>query len=188
VEEGSSDQLASFQGNHMIVTGNRSYLHSDSEISALDRGRYLQLARERKSISRQQAALAKKAKSLAGKSGTEAEREAIKKQLVDLGKRLDEATQAMDQCLLWKVPSIWPHCVILSGDTLVLGGSSEVAGLPVATGKLGWKLPVPGIAYGLAAADDAVFVSTDSGAVLCLRSPSASEPSAPSNASTTSRP
>jgi outer membrane protein assembly factor BamB len=188
VEEGSSDQLASFQGNHMIITGNRSYLHSDSEISALDRGRYLQLARERKSISRQQAALAKKAKSLAGKSGTEAEREAIKKQLADLGKRLDEATQAMDQCLLWKVPSIWPHCVILSGDTLILGGSSEVAGLPADSGKMGWKLPVPGMAYGLAAADDAVFVSTDRGAVLCLRSPSASEPSASSNASTSSRP
>ena len=108
--------------------------------------------------------------------------------MADLGKRLDEATQAMDQCLLWKVPSIWPHCVILSGDTLILGGFSEVAGLPVATGKLGWKIPVPGIAYGLAAADDAVFVSTDRGAVLCLRSPSASEPFAPSNASTSSRP
>jgi outer membrane protein assembly factor BamB len=188
VEEGSSDQLASFQGNHMIVTGNRSYLHSDTEISALDRGRYLQLARERKSISSQQAALAKKAKSLAGKPGTEAEREALKKQLADLGQRLDEATQAMDQCLLWKVPSTWPHSVILAGDSLILGGSSEVAGLPTASGKLAWKLPVPGIAYGLAAADDAVFVSTDRGAVLCLRSPSASEPPTSSNASTSSRP
>ena len=188
VEEGSSDQLASFQGNHMIVTGNRSYLHSDTEISALDRGRYLQLARERKSISSQQAALAKKAKSLAGKPGTEAEREALKKQLADLGQRLDDATQAMDQCLLWKVPSTWPHSVILAGDSLILGGSSEVAGLPTASGKLAWKLPVPGIAYGLAAADDAVFVSTDRGAVLCLRSPSASEPPTSSNASTSSRP
>ena len=188
VEEGSSDQLASFQGNHMIVTGNRSYLHSDTEISALDRGRYLQLARERKSISSQQAALAKKAKSLAGKPGTEAEREALKKQLADLGQRLDDATLAMDQCLLWKVPSTWPHSVILAGDSLILGGSSEVAGLPTASGKLAWKLPVPGIAYGLAAADDAVFVSTDRGAVLCLRSPSASEPSTSSNVSTSSRP
>ena len=34
--------------------GDRSYLHSDTELSALDRGRYLQLARDRKSISRQQ--------------------------------------------------------------------------------------------------------------------------------------
>jgi len=172
VEDGKSDQLATFQGNHMIVTGDRSYLHSDTEISALDRGRYLQLARERKSISGRQAALAKKAKALAGKSGTEAEREDLKRQLTELGQRLDETTRAMDQCLLWKVPSTWPHGVILAGDTLVLGGSGEVAGMPAASGKVGWRLPVPGIAYGLAAADDAVFVSTDQGAILCLRAPS----------------
>lgn len=172
VEEGGSDQLASFQGNHMIVTGDRSYLHSDTEISALDRGRYLRLARERKSISGRQAALAKKAKTLAGKPGSETEREELKRQLADLGQRLDETTRAMDQCLLWKAPSTWPHGVILAGDTLVLGGSGEVAGLPAASGKVGWRLPVPGIAYGLAAADDAVFVSTDQGAILCLRAPS----------------
>jgi outer membrane protein assembly factor BamB len=188
VEEGSSDQLASFQGNHMIVTGNRSYLHSDSEISALDRGRYLQLARERKSISAQQAALAKKVKALGNKPGVDEERAQLKKQLADLGKRLDEATQAMDQCLLWKVPSTWPHEVILAGDTLILGGSGEVVGLPAASGKLGWKLPVPGIAYGLAAADDAVFVSTDHGAILCLRSPSATQPTSPTRTSDSFRP
>ena len=32
----------------MIVTPTRSYLHSDTEITALDRARYLELARERK--------------------------------------------------------------------------------------------------------------------------------------------
>lgn len=186
VEEGASDQLATFQGNHMIVTGNRSYLHSDTEISALDRGRYLQLARERKSISGQQAALAKKAKALAGKPGTEGERETIKSQLAELGRRLDDTTRAMDQCLLWKVPSSWPHGVILAGDTLILGGTGEVVGMPAASGKVGWKVPVPGIAYGLAAADDAVFVSTDHGSILCLRAPSASESPSPSTPSPSS--
>jgi len=173
VEDGKSDQLATFQGNHMIVTGDRSYLHSDTEISALDRGRYLQLARDRKSLSARQTALAKKAKALAAMAFVaESERDDLKLQLAEVGQRLDETTRAMDQCLLWKVPSTWPHGVILAGDTLVLGGSGEVAGLPAASGKVAWKLPVPGIAYGLAAADDAVFVSTDQGAILCLRAPS----------------
>lgn len=180
VEEGSSDQLASFQGNHMIVTGDRSYLHSDTEISALDRGRYLNLARERKSLSARQAALAKKSKALAALAFVaESERDDLKRQLAELGQRLDETTRAMDQCLLWKVPSTWPHGVILAGDTLVLGGSGEVAGLPAASGKVGWRLPVPGIAYGLAAADDAVFVSTDQGAILCLRAPSGTSTATP---------
>ncbi|MFM7103179.1 MAG: PQQ-binding-like beta-propeller repeat protein, partial [Verrucomicrobiota bacterium] len=37
VEEGRSDQLATFAGNHLIVTPTRSFLHSDAGLSALDR-------------------------------------------------------------------------------------------------------------------------------------------------------
>jgi len=68
VEEGGGDQLATFQGNHMVVTATRSYLHSDTEVTALDRARYLELARERRRLTTEQAALAKKLKQ-SGKKG-----------------------------------------------------------------------------------------------------------------------
>jgi outer membrane protein assembly factor BamB len=46
VPEGGTDQLATFAGAHLIVTTNRSYLHSERELSTLDRARYLQLGGE----------------------------------------------------------------------------------------------------------------------------------------------
>jgi outer membrane protein assembly factor BamB len=169
VEEGRSDQLASFQGNHMIVTATRSFLHSDTELTALDRARYLELARERKQLGTQQAAINKKLKALGNKAANEAERDSLKAQLGDIGQRIDAATQGMDQCQLWRAPSTWQHCLILAGNTLVAGGTDEVAGLDSTNGSVAWRQSVRGRAYGIAAADGAVFVSTDQGTIHCLR-------------------
>ena len=183
VEDSSSDQLATFQGNQMIVVGDRSYLHSDTELSALDRKRYLEFARERKRLSSRQTALGKKLKALGTKPESAPERDALKSQLTELGQGLDRATLGMDQCLLWKVRSTWQECVILSGETLIAGGRNEVVGITTANGAVTWRQPVRGIAYGLAAADGAIFVSTDSGTIHCLRpsrqTASASDPSKP---------
>lgn len=169
VEEGRSDQLASFQGNHMIVTPQRSYLHSDTEITALDRARYLELARERRRWVQQQGELNKKLKALIKKEGAEVDKTQIQKELAEVGRRIDVATEGMDHCQLWKVNSTWPYCLILAGETLVLGGRDEVAGVQVSDGKVIWKKPVQGRAYGIAAANGAIVVSTDQGSLHCFR-------------------
>lgn len=169
VEEGHRDQLATFQGNHMIVTPTRSYLHSDTEISALDRGRFLELAREKKRLSGEQGTLAKKLKALEKKGGEGGEREAIKSQLAAIGKKIDEATQGMDQCQLWHSASSWPNSLILGGDMLVAGGKDQIAAVNAKDGTVAWTQSVQGSAYGLATARGALVVSTDSGTVHCFR-------------------
>ena len=169
VEEGQRDQLATFQGNHMIVTATRSFLHSDHELTALDRARFLELARERKRLAKEQGNLVRKLKTLEKKAGTEADREAAKLQLADLGKRIDEATQGMDHCQVWRADSTWPNCLILGGDMLLAGGRDEVAALRSRDGSVAWKQAVHGRAYGLATANGLVFVSTDEGTIHCLR-------------------
>lgn len=164
VEEGASDQLATFQGNRMIVTPTRSYLQSDSEVTALDRGRYLELARQRRRLAGEQASLGKRLKQ-AGKKAGEASADEIKALLMEVGKKMDEATTAMDRCQVWKAATGWPHAMVLAGDTLVLGGRNEVAGLRVADGAVAWRVAVDGVAHGLAASEGALYVSTDTGAV-----------------------
>ncbi len=49
---GSRDQLATFAGNQIVVTPKMSYLHTDTELTALDRSRYLALCDERNRLSR----------------------------------------------------------------------------------------------------------------------------------------
>lgn len=115
VEEGQSDQLATFQGNHMIVTADRSYLHSDTELSALDRARYLAMARERKALSTRQSEITKQLRKLGNAPAAAAERDRLKEDLAGIGREIDARTAAMESCILWKIPCRWPVSLVLAG-------------------------------------------------------------------------
>lgn len=169
VDEGQSDQLATFQGNHMIVTPSRSYLHSDTELSALDRARYLELSRERKKLSQRQSAIVKQMRKLPDIAEFAAERDQLKGELTALGPKIDAATQGMENCLLWKVPCQWPNSLVLAGDTAVAGGEDAIAAFNGKDGSVAWTRPVRGHAYGVAVSDGALFVSTDTGTIHCFR-------------------
>lgn len=170
VEEGQKDQLASFQGNHMIVTPTRSYLHSDTELSALDRARYLDLSRQRRELASRQSRLARELRDLTRKEeDTTAAQARIKDQLTGIGLQLDAATAALETCVLWRSPCEHPLELILAGDSLVAGGEGEVAVFDTERGSVRWRHPVAGNAYGLAAVRGTLFVSTDDGVIHCLR-------------------
>ncbi|MBX3731856.1 MAG: PQQ-like beta-propeller repeat protein [Verrucomicrobiae bacterium] len=172
VEEGQSDQLATFQGNHMIVTADRSYLHSDTELSALDRARYLAMARERKALSTRQSEITKQLRKLGNAPAAAAERDRLKEDLAGIGREIDARTAAMESCILWKIPCRWPVSLVLAGETLVAGGETEVAAFQVSDGKRLWIQPMAGTVHGIAAAEGALYVSTDAGTIHCLRAPS----------------
>ena len=70
---------------------------------------------------------------------------------------------------LWAVPCTCPFTVILTGGTLVAGGANEVAAFNAADGAKVWAAPVSGRAYGIAAGNGALYVSTDTGAIHCFR-------------------
>lgn len=171
VEEDRKDQLATFQGNHMIVTPNRSFLHSDTELSALDRARYLDLARQRKSMTTHQGQLVKRLRGLEKQTGKEAAQQSIKEELAELGKKIDGATEGMQQCVLWRRDSQWPLSLILAGQALVVGGDREIAAFDAERGAPLWKQTVKGYAYSLAAAQGTLLVSTDEGIIHAFRAP-----------------
>ena len=171
IEDGQKDQLATFQGNHVIVTTNRSFLHSDTELSALDRARYLKLARHRKELAVQQGQLTKELRALAKKTGSEPAQQKLKDQLAVLGGQIDEATDGIQKCTLWRAECRWPLGLVLARGTLVVGGHNEIAAFDSEGGTLRWKHPVTGDAYGLGIADGALLVSTDEGVIHCLRAP-----------------
>ncbi|NIA16146.1 MAG: PQQ-binding-like beta-propeller repeat protein, partial [Nitrospiraceae bacterium] len=61
-----------------------------------------------------------------------------------------------------------PYDLILAGDVLFAGGNDEVVGYAVSSGKQLCSRSVPGRALGLAVAGGALYVSTDTGQILCL--------------------
>ena len=163
----AADQLATFAGNHMIVTPTRSFLHADDELSALNRARYLDLARERKAALAQRDQWRKELER-ATKAANAAAADRAKAALVDVGATLDRLSRAMSDCVLWRSECRHPLSLVLAGDVLYAGGRDSVAAYSTTDGAKSWSAPVTGQALGLAVADGRLFVSTDEGAIHCF--------------------
>ena len=50
----TTETIATFGGLRMVVKGRMAYMQSERELTALDRGRYLVLSKERKALNRRQ--------------------------------------------------------------------------------------------------------------------------------------
>ena len=164
VESNQSDQLATFKGNHMIVTPSRSFLQSDTDLSALDRSRYLDLARKRRPLKSRLGKLQDELKKV--KAG-ERQRQ-ILKDAGKLGKQLDEVQSAMQECFAWRVPSSQPLSIVLAGQTLITGGHNEVAAYSAKDGSQLWQARADGEVFGLAVADGRLYASTSKGVIHCF--------------------
>ena len=163
VESNQSDQLATFKGNHMIVTPSRSFLQSDTDLSALDRSRYLDLARKRRPLKSRLGKLQDELKKV--KAG-ERQRQ-ILKEAGKLGKQLDEVQSAMQECFAWRVPSSQSLSMVLAGQTLITGGHNEVAAYSAKDGSQLWRAGADGEVFGLAVADGRLYTSTSKGVIHC---------------------
>ena len=163
VESNQSDQLATFKGNHMIVTPSRSFLQSDTDLSALDRSRYLDLARKRRPLKSRLGKLQDELKKV--KAG-ERQRQ-ILKEAGKLGKQLDDVQSAMQECFAWRVPSSQPLSMVLAGQTLITGGHNEVVAYSAKDGSQLWRARAEGEVFGLAVADGRLYTSTSKGVIHC---------------------
>ncbi len=84
-------------------------------------------------------------------------------------RRLDELEKKLEACLLWKrMPGMPSYSFILAGDVLFSGRDGEVVAISIEDGKEVWSGQVSGKAYGLAAAQGRLFVSTDKGKIYCF--------------------
>ena len=164
----SKDIFATFAGNHMIVSGKKSYLHADKELSVLDRERYLKLEGERKQVAAKRDKLGKQVAQLRKQKSLELPN--VQEQLIAAGRRLDEISTGMKDCFLWRVDCAQPHALILSSQTLFAGGNGEVAAYSVVDGKQVWAASVNGTALGLAVAHGKLLVSTEKGTIYCFTS------------------
>ncbi len=164
VQSNEADQLATFKGNHMIVTPSRSFLQSDTELSALNRSRYLDLARKRRPLKSRLAKLQDELKKVKAAD----RRKQILTEAAQLGKQLDEVQTGMQECFAWRVPSSQPLSMVLAGQTLITGGHNEVVAHSAKDGKLQWQGKVDGEVFGLAVADGRMYASTSKGVIHCF--------------------
>jgi outer membrane protein assembly factor BamB len=176
---GQQDVLASFNGNHMIVSRPYSYLHSGKELSALDREQYVELYGQRTTVGQQRKELEKKLKELKEKEQDAAPEDELAKlaaEIESLDAQLKSLTEQMAACVKWVTPCECPLSLILAGNSLVAGGEGKVVAYDAGTGAIEWQRFVPGKVYGLAVAQGRLFVSTDEGTIHCFADPAADAP------------
>lgn len=77
---------------------------------------------------------------------------------------------------LWIVPSEWPYALVSADQTLFAGGRDEVVALNARDGRVVWRRPVQGRAYGLAVASGRLLVSTDEGVLYCFDTAASAAP------------
>ncbi|MDQ1256949.1 MAG: 3 protein, partial [Candidatus Hydrogenedentes bacterium] len=160
------ETLVQFDGLRMIVHEGIAYMQSKRSISALDRTRHTQLAREYHPLVKRRDEIKQQLKKLAAESP---EAQALNAEAPALDVRIEALSNDMKACRLWEQPSWHPYAMILAGGTLFMGGDGEVAALDAADGAALWTGKVNGIAHGLAVANGSLLVSTDQGAIYCFR-------------------
>ncbi len=72
-----------------------------------------------------------------------------------------------DRSIVWSGDHAYPYALIKAGNTLFVGGESEIAAFDDLGNRI-WTAPVDGAAYGLAAANGRLFASTDAGTIHCF--------------------
>jgi len=166
------DHLATFPGLHMIIHGDMSYLHSKTQLTALDRRRYVALIDERRELAAQAKDLEKRLEGAVAikTAGGRREVESLRAELERVRGALAERSLALGTCYRWEQPCLFPNALILAGGTLLAGGDEGLAAFSIQDGALLWQTRLPGRVYGLAVAEGRLFVSTDRGTIHCFRS------------------
>lgn len=111
----TAEHLMSVPGLHLISHEKYMFINDRSRLAALDRGRFIPLARRRAVLKQQQ----ENARKL---DGAEAKAEVTR-----LEKELEAVSERMESCWLWKTPCDHLESLILAGDKLYAGGN-QLAG------------------------------------------------------------
>ena len=162
----TKDGIATFGGLRMVVRAAVAYMQSERQLSAFDRGRYLELSRQRTQLDRTRGTLRK---SLDKMQKDEPDAEQTRRQIADLTSQIGGLDRQMKACYLWTTECGHPYSMVMAGGTLFLGGDRAVAAIDSAKGDVLWTGRVEGRAHGLCIANGALYVSTDAGYVHCFR-------------------
>ena len=156
----TQEPVATFPGRCILVQGETSYLLSDDSIAALDRAKYRENVARQNDLRKQRRTLRDAIKSMA-----ETDRPAATQQLAGVEKTINELRGTE---YAWRKPCPESYAMILAGGLLIVGSQNQVRAVRSSDGETVWSSPVDGKAYGLAAANGRLFVSTDTGSIHCF--------------------
>ena len=155
IADGTTRQrLVSFSGaNRILVEGNHAWVPSNGALRMLDRSKYIKWQQE---IDKQSKLREKRRK------------EKLPTDEIDAAIKV--AARNQEAAWLWTTPCPNPHGFIKTKNSIVVGADHEVSAYSTVDGSLQWHAVVDGVAFGLAVAEDRLFVSTSNGHIHAFES------------------
>jgi len=165
----TKEQILTFDGRRMIIAGDMFYLLGEKELSAYSKTRLAAVRRKLKELEALQRQLTDSLKVL--KAACE-ENESTKNRIREITGKIEtlpgEISRLRKSGYTWKTGTEHTVSMILAGYVLFCGGDGSVAAYDAGSGEILWEGKVDGRAYGLAAANGRLFVSTDRGTIHCF--------------------
>lgn len=173
--EQKGDAYAWFPGIDMVVTPKAAYVVTVDGLFALDRVEHTNVEKkveegniEKKKLKSTISDLTKKL----AESDSETRMEInykINNIRDNIYRLTEEENKLKSSRFIWKYPRKNINSTILAGSVVFAGGESFVAGIDRETGQELWSEKINGRAYGLAASNGCLFVSTDKGSIYCYK-------------------
>ena len=171
----SRTRISAFAGARRIVLGDKTgYIYKPGNLSTFKLAEHITLNRQR-ALSGKLKALSRPPKSRRGKKETPAQaakrkaaHEVVKRELEKVTAEVQRIKQDAGASFNFNVKCPTAYELILAGETIFLGGDSEVHALSARDGKVLWKGEVDGKARSLAVAGGRLYVSTDKGKIHCF--------------------
>lgn len=176
-----SNVYARYQGLDLVITSAVSYVLSEKGIYAINRVGQRFAAKRLKTIMGEQQTLVSELEDLRERLhvGDDQTREELQRQRDEVAQQISELVEEEKRLTATDVK--WEHLkenlcsLILVGNVVFAGGDGIVIAVHAETGNELWSSEVDGKAFGLAASDGRLFVSTDIGGVYCFTEENVSE-------------
>ena len=181
--ERKEDMHVWFPGIDLVVTPDTSYTLTLDGIYALNRHAYLSLQQNQvKDIRQKRAELRAQLSDISNQLAQVDRRKSVQliRQREDITRMIAKLAEVENllkpEMFRWETLCRDLNTIILTGDFVFAGGKDKVLGFNAQTGKETWRTEVPGDVKGLSAAGGRLFVSTDTGGILCFGQGEGSSP------------
>jgi len=181
--ERKEDMHVWFPGIDLVITPDTSYTLTLEGIYALNRHAYLTLQQNQiKDIRQKREDLRAQLRDISDRLAQIDPRksEQLIRQRDDITRMIAKLAEVENllkpEMFRWETLCRDLNTIILTGEHVFAGGRDKVLGFNAQTGKEMWKIEVPGDVKGLSAAGGRLFVSTDTGGILCFGQGEGSSP------------
>lgn len=173
--ERKEDMHAWFPGIDLVITPETSYTLTKEGIYALNRQAYVRLQQNQvKDIRQKREELRAQLRDISDRMTRVAHsrREPLQRQRDDITRMIAELAEVENllkpEMFRWEAPCRDLNTIILTGEHIWAGGKGKVLGFHAQTGEEIWNAELQGEVKGLSACGGHLFVSTDSGGILCF--------------------